>query len=210
MKEKNKEPSPVHSQEDEKEIHPETPADANSDGKKHTQGKKAQEKIHRMEDQIQQLLKENSELQDKYLRSLAEMDNFRKRLIKEKEEYKKYLLSDFLLEILQVFDNLERALQAKSPKNEDVIISGVEYTVKQFADILKSLQVQEIDALKKPFDPSVHEALEKEENPDFTQETVVQVFQKGYLYQGRLLRPSLVKVAVPVLPNIEEESETPE
>jgi len=159
--------------------------------------KTAHDRIHKLEEEIAGHKKEKEELHDKYLRTLAETDNFRKRVAKEKDEYRKYIITDFLLEILPVFDNLERALKVRGSGNEQTVISGVEITVKQFQEVLKNFQVQEIDALNKPFNPELHEALAKEESPDVTDPTVVEVYQKGFLLNQRLLRPALTKVLVP-------------
>jgi len=175
--------------------------------------------LEEKEKQLEAAIKERDEYKDSYLRSLAEMDNFRKRVKKEKEEYQKYVLADFLLDLLQVYDNLERALKAKTPseKNESVlkllisedeksIISGVEMIFKQFSELLRKYNVNEIKALNQPFDPNVHQALSREEREDITEPIIIEVYQKGFLYNDKLLKPSLVKVAIP----LEKEHETDE
>lgn len=140
---------------------------------------------------------ERDEFKDKYLRGLAEMDNFRKRMKKERDEFQKYVLSEILLDLLQVYDNLERALKAKSVEQDKGLVSGVEMIRKQFLDLLKKYQVTEIEALGRTFDPSRHEALSKEEREGISQPVVVEVYQKGFAYHDKLLRPALTKVAVP-------------
>lgn len=172
--------------------------------KKKGSGRKSHLKIQELEEMVERIVKERDESQDKYLRSLAEMDNFRKRIIKEKEEYQKYILGDFLLELLQVLDNLDRALKTKNTDNDRAIISGVEITRKQFLDLLKKYNVVEIDALGKRFNPSFHEALSKEERLGIEEPVVIEVYQKGFVYNEKLLRPALTKVAVPA-----ENSEEP-
>ena len=141
---------------------------------------------------------ERDEFKDKYLRGLAEMDNFRKRMKRERDEFQKYVLWEILLDLLQIYDNLERALKAKSAEHDKGILSGVEIIRKQFLDLLKKNQVFEIEALGRPFDPVFHEALSKEERKGIHQAVVVEVFQKGFTYRDKLLRPALTKVAVPV------------
>ena len=171
--------------------------------------KKLQKKIKEQKEILEKVTKERDELEDKYLRSLAEMDNFRKRVKKEKEEFRKYVLGDFILMLLEVVDNLERALKAKttSGKNKPVlnmavsedeksIISGVEMIYKQLMDLLKKNNLEEIDALGKIFDPTIHQALSKEEREQVTEPVVLGVYQKGFMYNDKLLRPTLVKVAV--------------
>ncbi|MCP5052150.1 MAG: nucleotide exchange factor GrpE [bacterium] len=183
--------------------------------------KKLQQKIEEQQEQLESALQERDEFKDKYLRGMAEVDNFRKRLKKEKEEYQKYVLSEFLLDLLQVYDNLERALKAKTPsekkatvlsllKDEDEksIISGVEMIFKQFTDLLKKYNVVEIDALNKPFDPNLHQALSKEESEEVTEPTVAEVYQKGFLYNGKLLKATLAKVSIPMeKPEPEDDAE---
>jgi len=180
--------------------------------KKRLSTRKLHHQLDEQEKQIETLESERDEFKDKYLRNLAEIDNFRKRVKKEKEEYQKYVLSEFLLELLQVYDNLDRALKAKTPSekkensvlnllkedDEKSIVSGVEMIFKQFSDLLKKYQVIEIQAHGKPFDPNLHQALSKEESEDVDAPMVTEVYQKGFLYNGKLLKPTLVKVVIPL------------
>ncbi|MCP5108124.1 MAG: nucleotide exchange factor GrpE [bacterium] len=194
--------------------------------KKPTAGKKLQKKLKELEDTVEKVNEEKEEFKDKYLRSLAEVDNFRKRVKKEKEEYQKYVLGDFLLGLLEVLDNLERALKAKTTAektgnstqmDEKSIISGVEMIHKQLLDLLKKNKVEEIDALGRTFDPNIHQALSKEEREGIPDPVILEVYQKGFIYNGKLLRPTLAKVAMPVEKeeepapgdeNVEDETET--
>jgi molecular chaperone GrpE len=169
--------------------------------------KKTPHKLHELEETLQKVAAERDELKDKYLRGLAEIDNFRKRVKKEKEEFQKYVLSEFLIDLLQIFDNLERALKAKGIENEKGIIAGVEIIRKQLLDLLKKYHVVEIDALGKHFDPAFHEALSKEERPGIAQPVVVEIYQKGFTYNDKLLRPVLTKVAIP---SVNENNQKPE
>ena len=170
-------------------------------------GKKTHHKIHEPEYSYQKIQAERDEFKDKYLRGLAEMDNFRKRMKKEKEEFQKYVLNEFFLDLLQIYDNLERALKAKGQDVEKGIISGVEMIRRQFLELLKKNRVLEIDALGKHFDPAFHEALSKEEREGIDQPLVVEIYQKGFTYNEKLLRPVLTKVAIPVEKGKAQESE---
>lgn len=210
----------LHEDEEEmKKDHPEkkTPS------KKRASLKQLQKELKEKEDLLEELKEERDEYKDKYLRNLAEIDNFRKRVKKEKEDYQKYVLSEFLLDLLTIYDNLERALKAKTPaqKDESVltllvsedeksIISGVQMIYKQFSDLLRKYNVVEIDALGKHFDPNVHQALSKEEREGITEPTVVEVYQKGFMYNDKLLKPSLVLVAIPKEEEAEEVEEEKE
>lgn len=158
------------------------------------------------ESHLRQVLAERDEFKDKYLRGLAEIDNFRKRMKKERDEFQKYVLSQVLLDLLQIYDNLERALKAKTSEHEKGIISGVEMIRKQFLELLKKYQVLEIEALGKAFDPAFHEALSKEERAGISAPVVIEVYQKGFTYQDKLLRPALTKVAIPPAPRPEPDA----
>ncbi|MCP4157127.1 MAG: nucleotide exchange factor GrpE [bacterium] len=170
--------------------------------------KKLQKKISEQEEILEKVVEERDELKNKYLRSLAEVDNFRKRVQKEKEEYRKFVLADFILGLLEVFDNLERALNAASTeqKAETSILSGVEMIYKQLQDLLKKNKVKEIDSLGKPFDPNVHQALSKVEREGIAKPVILEVYQKGFMYNEKLLRPALAKVAIPKEVSEPEES----
>ncbi len=165
--------------------------------KKKSVAKRAHHRAVDPDDALKAAIAEREEFKDKYLRGLAEMDNFRKRMKKEREDFQKYVLTEVLLDLLQIYDNLERALKAKTSELDKGIVSGVEMIRKQFLDLLKKHQVLEIDALGRHFDPAFHEALSKEEREGISKPVVVEVYQKGFIYNDKLLRPALTKVAVP-------------
>lgn len=171
--------------------------------KKKSAQKKHPKKMKDQKELIEKLEKERDEYKDNYLRNLAEVDNFRKRVKKEKEEFQKFVLSEFFLDLLPIVDNLDRALKAKegpeeNSADEQSIISGVEMIYKQLLDLLKKNKVEEIEALDHIFDPNLHQALSKEEKGGITDPLVVEVYQKGFLYNDKLLRPTLAKVAIPL------------
>ena len=171
---------------------------AKTEGKK-TAAQKLQQQLNKQEEIIQLVVQERDEFKDKYLRNLAEIDNFRKRIKKEKDEFQKFILGEFLIELLPVIDNLERALKTshQPESNEKSIISGVEMIYKQLIDLLKKHGITEIESLNQPFDPKFHQALSKEEKEGISAPVIAEVYQKGYLYHDKLLRPTLVKVAIP-------------
>ena len=170
--------------------------------RKSTAKLKVQEKV------IEKLTRERDDLKDKLLRNLAEIDNYRKRVQKEKDEYQKYVLADFLKELLIISDNLDRALKAKNDgSNDNSIVSGVEMIYRQFIEILAKNGVTEIDALNKHFDPNIHQALSKEETVLVSDPTVIEIYQKGFMYNNKLLRPTMAKVAIPPEPEAATEDQ---
>ncbi len=166
--------------------------------KKHSE-KKLLVKLKEQKKILETIIAERNDYKDKYLRNLAEVDNFRKRMKKEKDDFKRYILGDFLTSLLEVVDNIERALKVKSEtSDESSIITGVEMIYKQVIDLLKKNNVVEIDAMGKPFDPNLHQALSKDESPDVEEPVIIEVYQRGFMYNDKLLRPVLAKVAVPL------------
>lgn len=163
--------------------------------------KKIQNELEKVQKELEGTKAERDEYKDKVLRTLADFDNFRKRMRREKEEYQQYHLIDFLMDLLPVYDNLERALKVqKGAVPDQSVLSGVEMIFKLLVDILKKYGVEEIAAQRTVFDPALHQALSKVEDAEVKEATVMDVYQKGFFYNGRLLRPALVRVALPVEP----------
>jgi len=133
---------------------------------------------------------------DKFVRERADLENYRKRVQKEKEEIIKYGNENLLLEILPSVDNLERALIHIDGESQDAVIAGVRMTLDMLLAALKKFGVQPIEAAKGAiFDPALHQAMGHTECPDQSPNTIVEVYQKGYLLNERLLRPAMVSVA---------------
>ena len=147
------------------------------------------EQMEKME-QLAQMLAESS---DKYLRLAAEYDNYRKRTAKERESLYSAAKADTVKPFLDVYDNLIRgaAQYAEGDPNR----TGLEMICKQFVEVLAKLGVTEIDALGKPFDPQLHNAVMHVEDEEIEESTVVEVFQKGFLMGDKVLRFAMVKVA---------------
>jgi len=137
---------------------------------------------------------ESGEWRDRYMRALADYENFRKRAEREKQDFFKYALAGLLKDLLPVLDNFDRALE--HAEEGDDFHKGVLMIYKQLFDILKRHGVQTIEESGVPFDPKLHEGVVREENPSVPSHTVVAVLQKGYFLHDRLLRPAMVKVAV--------------
>jgi len=147
------------------------------------------------EEEVAKLRREIADLRDRSMRTLADFDNFRKRSERERQETRKYALLEPLRDFLEIVDNLGLALSAAG--SADDLKRGVEMIHRQMQELLRRLGVQEIEALNQPFDPALHEAVQREEDPTVKTATVVGELRRGYKLHDRLLRPSMVKVAVP-------------
>ena len=136
------------------------------------------------------------ELEDKVKRQLAEFENFRNRTEKEKSRMYEFGARDVIEKMLPVVDNFERGLAA-IPEEEKggPVASGMEMIYKQIMTTLEGLGVQPIEALNKPFDPNFHNAVMHVEDDEIEESTVVEEFQKGYIYKEHVIRYSMVKVA---------------
>lgn len=133
---------------------------------------------------------------DLYLRERAELENFRKRTQRDKEEFRLFTRKELLLEVLPVLDNLERALSHAGQNGETQgLLEGVTMTVTQFRKVIEDFGARPIAAVGAPFDANLHQAMAQVETSEQLPGTVVSEFQRGYLLQDRLLRPALVVVA---------------
>jgi molecular chaperone GrpE len=139
--------------------------------------------------------KEIASLRDAQLRKLAEFENFRKRTEREKAEYFRFALADFVRDLLPVLDNFERALGHAPAAADDEYRLGIELIYRQLAESLKKRGLREVST-DGPFDPNVHEAVAREESAAVEPSTILETLQKGYFLNDRLLRPAFVKVAV--------------
>jgi len=141
-----------------------------------------------------ELQAENQELKNRYMRTLADFENYRKRADREKQDFFKYAMAGVLKELLPVLDNFDRALD--HAEEGDEFHKGVALIYKQLFDVLQKNGVRVIDEVGVRFDPNIHEAVVTEEDPSVPAHTVNAILQKGYFLHDRLLRPALVKVAV--------------
>jgi molecular chaperone GrpE len=177
----------------EKETGREESAAAEEAEEKSSRGEK--KKLKRAEAEIAELQVKLAEENDKYLRLFAEYDNFRKRSAKEKEGIYTDAYIDALTQILPILDNLDRAAQYGEADSESPMAKGLELTRKSFVDTLAKMGVEEIEALGKPFDPNLHNAVMHIDDETFGENEVVEVFMKGYAKGDKVLRHSMVKVA---------------
>lgn len=134
---------------------------------------------------------------DKYQRTLAEFDNFRKRTVKEKAGMYDDGVRSTVEKLLNVIDNLERAVAVQEGKADenDAFFKGVKMTLTQFQEVLHGIGVEEIKALGEKFDPNLHAAVAHEDDENYGENEIVQEMLKGYKYKDKVIRHSMVKVA---------------
>ena len=160
-------------------------------------GTEAEDPGDSLEKALETARKEAKENHDRYLRLYADFENYKKRTVREAEDYRKFANETLIKEMLTIVDNLERAVDSSNNHSEDqtLIVEGVQMTLKAIWSILERFHVTPIDAMGKPFDPRFHQAFQQEESEDYPENTVLREFQKGYQLYDRLLRPSMVIVS---------------
>jgi molecular chaperone GrpE len=147
------------------------------------------------EEEAQHLKAELDHVRDIYLRKLAEFDNFRKRVEREREENRLAGVEEMVRELLPVLDNFDRALQ-HAEDDSGAFLQGIEMIAKQLWDTLERRGVAEVNPVGQPFDPELHEAVQRIEDGKHPPGTVAWVMLKGYTLGDRLIRPAMVGVAV--------------
>jgi molecular chaperone GrpE len=131
---------------------------------------------------------------DRYLRQTAELENFKRRAGREREDVSRFANEALVKDMLPVVDNLERAIAHGKSGDEDSLLKGVEMILKGLMDVLGRHGVVQISAIGQPFDPQLHEAMAHVESTEHAPNTILEEYQKGYLLKDRLLRPALVTV----------------
>ena len=160
---------------------------------------KSEEKIDALEEL--QALKEAianqksslEEKEDRYKRIMAEFENYKKRSVKERDNLYNSLVSDIILSILPVLDNLEKAMQAET--SDENYKQGIELVYKQFKDVLSANGVKEIEAIGQTFDPELHEAVSTVQDENLGEQEIKEEFRKGYMIGDKVIRHSMVVVA---------------
>ena len=152
----------------------------------------SKKKIKKREEELTEANRRADEVNEKYMRMLAEYDNFRKRSAKEREGVYSDACADVLMSVLPVLDNLERA---ESCKDAEGLSKGLELTLKSFRETLEKLGVHEIEAVGKTFDPNLHNAVMHEDNEQYGESEITEVLMKGYTKGDKVIRYAMVKVA---------------
>jgi molecular chaperone GrpE len=175
--------------------------EAKSGADEQTQGalqgdKSAETNLENLQQQLQAKTLEATNNYDRFIRQVAELENFKRRSAKEREEAIRFANEGLIKDLLPILDNLERAVShAASGDNGKSFTEGVEMILKAFLDVLAKHGVTQIAALGQPFDPSKHEAMAQIETSGHKHNSIVEEHHKGYLFRERLLRPALVSVA---------------
>jgi molecular chaperone GrpE len=155
-----------------------------------------EEEIQRLRDALQAKTQEAEEHRERYLRGAAEFDNARKRAAREREDYTRYANESLLRELLPVLDNFSRALQAaRSEPGAAAVTAGVELIQRELLRVLEKFGVTPFDSVGQPFDPERHEAIARVPAVGQPEGTVVNETARGYMLNGRVLRPAMVTVA---------------
>ena len=187
--------------ETEDDFKPESEEQEPVDAEKPSETNQAEESENtaQLKDQLEAAKQEAGQEHDRVLRLSAEFENYKKRMSRQMDEFRKYANEALLKDLLSVVDNLERALNTSEKDSgaatQDTFIEGIEMTLNEVLRILTRYHVTPIDSLGKPFDPVFHEAVMQEESDEQPENTVINEFQKGYLIHDRLLRPSMVVVS---------------
>ena len=152
-----------------------------------------EQKIMDLQNALEQLKADNDEKDDRIKRLMAEFENFKKRSNKEREGLYSSVMGEVVLQILPVIDNLEKAVESKTEDQD--YKNGIILVLEQLKETLKKNGVTEIEAVGKPFDPSLHEAISMVEDPNLGEKIVQQEYRKGYMIGDKVLRHSMVIVA---------------
>ncbi len=161
------------------------------------EGKQSTDTIEKLNQALGQKTKEAAEANDRYLRTYADFENYRKRMQRDLADFRKYANEQLAMELLSVVDHLALALKhaAETEETNEGLRQGVELVYKQFRDVLEKFGVKPFKAEGEPFDPSKHDAVMQVSASNAPENTVVQVFQDGYLYHDKILRHAKVGVA---------------
>lgn len=156
-----------------------------------------QEDVEALRDKVAALAGAMEAAKEQVLRSQAEAQNARRRAEQDVEKAHKFGQEKLLSDLLPVVDNLERALASIDTEDQAFkpVTEGIELTLKSFVDVLAKYKVEPVDPQGEPFDPQLHQAMTMVPNPDVEPNTVIDVFQKGYTLNGRLVRPAMVVVS---------------
>lgn len=155
-----------------------------------------EEDIGKLRAELAKSQEETQKYKDLYLRLLADVENMKRRSVRERDEYVKFATLPVIKKILAVIDDLERALKMSGgEQTNEALYKGVEMINSSLHDLIKAEGVERIESLGQPFDPEYHQPLTVEPSSEHEENTVIEELQVGYIMNGRVIRPSLVKVS---------------
>lgn len=157
-------------------------------------GNQEEDELNKLKEELAREKARADEYYNRFLRVQADFDNFRKRTLKEKEEFWKYASEPLVTALLPVLDNFQRALETP-PGDAEKLLEGVQMIYRQLQEVLEKEGLQLISARGEEFDPNKHEAVMQEETDQYPDNTVMEEMRKGYFFKDRLIRPAMVKVA---------------
>jgi len=169
------------------------------------------ERLQQLEQELLSLKQEHETLQSQYMRIAADFDNFRKRQSRDQDDIRQQLVCSTLSEILPVVDNFERARQQLNPEGEEAQALHRSYQglYKQLVDVLKQQGVARMEVVGQLFDPTLHEAVLREESTEQPEDVVIEELQRGYHLNGKVLRHALVKVSMGPGPSTDADAAAP-
>jgi molecular chaperone GrpE len=141
-----------------------------------------------------QLAAEKADLKDRLLRALADFDNFRRRAERDRSEYVQFAAMEIIRDLIPILDDFQRAMKVETADQE--YAKGIELIEQRLFETLKKAGLEPIEAAGKQFDPNLHQAVDRVQSEELPDQTVLQEYQSGYNFKGKLLRPAMVKVAV--------------
>ncbi|HLY16770.1 MAG TPA: nucleotide exchange factor GrpE [Bryobacteraceae bacterium] len=141
-----------------------------------------------------QLAAEKADLQDRLLRVLADFDNFRRRAARDRSEYVQYAAMEMVRDLIPILEDFQRAMKVETADKD--YAKGIGLIEQRLFETLKKAGLEPIEAAGKPFDPNLHQAVDRVQSEDLPDQTVLEEYQSGYNFKGKLLRPTMVKVAV--------------
>jgi molecular chaperone GrpE len=141
-----------------------------------------------------QLAAEKADLKDRLLRALADFDNFRRRAERDRSEYVQFAAMEIIRDLIPILDDFQRAMKVETADKE--YAKGIELIEQRLFETLKKAGLEPIEAAGKQFDPNLHQAVDRVQSEELPDQTVLQEYQSGYNFKGKLLRPAMVKVAV--------------
>jgi len=178
------------------ESREEDPKKSRERGKKERQKQVEEMSKQELLEKLKEAEQKSQENYDLYLRTYAEMENVKKRGAREREDLAKFANESLIKEILPVLDSLEKAIiHGRDDTNASGLVEGIEMTLKALMGALEKAGLKEVEAMGKPFDPNFHEAISQQPDETVPPKHVIMEMQKGYLLNGRLIRPSIVVIS---------------